>query len=436
MTRRVAILCSQPYLGGMLNTLRNAATLFNEIKGHFGLDQIVVGLKTDAYSRDVVDRLRAGNLEVRNCSYENVDSKFLKRFLGAEIVPADVGRFPYFARPVDGADGYDYLDCEAWLCWSLPNQAPLAPLRPYAAFLADAIPRVCPPPMSESDHESSDPFTGTFWSSYRNHLASYRNARAVFCTTPKTLGDAIAYVGVAKQKMLLLPHVHLATRCRETASLIERPSEPRGAYFVWPTNAAYHKNQPRAIAAIKAYLDRYGGQLDIAVIGPWSDRLLGKSEWYHLEKFNEIYASMPRRHQRRIHFLGELPDDQVIEVFAHSEFVWQNAVYDNGSASAMECGELGVPVVSCDYPQMRHWVQFFGLEARFFDPYRADDAARVLKQAETERSSGTFKGRFEVPKGFHDILRNAYSNLLGRLIDEPAPQLPFAIPAEALGDLS
>ena len=91
----------------------------------------------------------------------------------------------------------------------------------------------------------------------------------------------------------------------------------------------------------------------------------------------------------------------------------------------MECGEFGVPTVSADYPQMRFWVDTFGLEARFFNARRPDEAALALKSAELERAAGTLKGRFKLPDTYATTLDNAHHELLRRLLrpDEPPARL-------------
>ena len=425
VTRRLALLCPHPYRGGMLNTLRNAAVILNGIKSNFGIDQIVLGLRTDVYPTEKLDALRATGIEVRHCDYEPVAAKFVTRFLGSELLEGDGKRYPDYVRPVDRAGGYDFLDCEAWLFWQIFAVYPLAPLKPYGAFYADAIPRVAPEPGRQTRDPGKDPFVGAIWPYYRAQMTSLRRANVVFSTTAKTLDDVISYVGVARKNTLLLPHAYVPFNGPRPS----RFSRLKNPYFVWPTNTSFHKNQPRALEAIKTYLEMHDGRLDIAVIGPLSDQLLTNMfDNEHIQAFKTLYASLPPRFKKKIHLLGELSDEMVAAVFAHAEFIWQNVLYDNGTSSAMECGEFGVPTVSADYPQMRFWADTFSLEARYFNPRRPDAAAAVLKSAETERLAGTFKGRFQLPKDYEKTVQTSYQTLVSRLLTPAALQSEMKLP--------
>jgi glycosyltransferase involved in cell wall biosynthesis len=410
----------------MFNTVRDIACAVSRRKREIGVSEVVVGCYLDSYEDTELASLRESGVQLRSLTYSLMSrkSKFRDYIYPSNGAGCNLRR-AHYARPIDTRLGYDFLDCDAWIFWACPDIGPIAPIRPYAAFFADCIPRVHPLTPA---FRTSDPFTGEFWQSWHNCIRSYRRANAVFCTTPRTLRDAISYLGVSPERLHLVPH-NFVSVAGYLDSIQKRPSAP---YIVWPTNSSYHKNQVNALKALLHYYERLDGRFDVAVTGPLSNLLDEKIEAPSLTEFRTLWRQgVPARVKRRIKFMGDMPIDRLANLFRGAEFLWQNVIYDNGTQSAMEAGELGVPVLSSDYPQMRYWVDTYGLTARFFDPHDVRKTAEALKSAEEARQVGLFKGTFRMPAGGNRAAEDAILRLVSRLLNEKANESVKRLPANA-----
>ena len=93
-------------------------------------------------------------------------------------------------------------------------------------------------------------------------LQAARLAERVLVTTRFTEGDALQYAGIDPKKVIRVPM--LVPRFATEAAV--RPSGDR-PYFIWPTNAAVHKNHANSFRALRIYWEETGGNLDCHVTG-------------------------------------------------------------------------------------------------------------------------------------------------------------------------
>src|SRR6195952_3448582 len=101
-------------------------------------------------------------------------------------------------------------------------------------------------------------------------------------------------------------------------------------YFIWPTNAAVHKNHVNSFKALRIYWEELGGTLDCHVTGVNTSGLLDNDERL-LVKLLENSAEDIAALRARIRLHGELSDVLYQRELAGARFLWHPAQIDNGT---------------------------------------------------------------------------------------------------------
>ncbi|WP_439112239.1 glycosyltransferase [Hydrogenophaga sp.] len=260
-------------------------------------------------------------------------------------------------------DGIKQLeDCDLWVVVSDRILRPLLPLRPVVHMVYDYLQRYVPILPKGADK----PF-----------INAARLATQVWVTTEFTRQDALQYAGVNAERVAKLPML-------APAFVAKRPKN--GAlplpYFVWTTNSALYKNHEHALRALKLYYDNMDGTLDCHVTGVNTQKLL-KQPPEHL-KHTMAWVRNHEQLKRRLHWDGELPEDDYQNLLESSAFLWHAGRIDNDTFSVVEAAGLGVPALSSDYPPMREIDAQFGLNLAWMDAGDPKAMARALKDMEAQ----------------------------------------------------
>ncbi|MDH0115893.1 glycosyltransferase family 4 protein [Agrobacterium pusense] len=301
--------------------------------------------------------------------------------------------------------GEDYLDCNLWFLWNLPAEGIVSPLRPYVIFCADLLVRIVP-----SAYSSRPVGEGEVWQGLLNTLLSYRYAALVYCTTPRTLEDVVAFAGVPRTRVWLAPQ--FAPLPNEPTSDGKRVV-PFDKYFLWTSNDTAHKNHIRAINVLDRYYnDNPTTALPLVITGVgtrwFNPDNTSSTHDYHIE-VRELLQSKPHV-LRNIFFPETLSRPDFIRTLRDATFLWHNVLYDNGTASVFEAAEYGVPSLVSDYPQMRFFDEKYNTGAVFFSAYDIESGAKALEEmtrlAAENRNRRVSIDYSDENRRFHEWIRN------------------------------
>lgn len=264
--------------------------------------------------------------------------------------------------PDDGMQ--QLMDCDLWLIVSDRLSYPLLPLRPVVLMVYDYLQRY----EDLLSHGADMPF-----------LNAARHAARVLVTTKFTQQDAIQYAGVDPNKVCKVPMLAPEFPIRETGIANDAGTRP---FFLWTTNAALHKNHPRAAQALQIYYEELDGGLDCKVTGTNTMGMIA-SDLPHLNAMAEVFQrSKPLR--KHVKWMGELSDVHYWRLLSKASFLWHAGRIDNGTFSVIEAACVGVPSLSSDYPAMREIDEQFSLSLAWMNPGCTREMAEQLKRMEVE----------------------------------------------------
>jgi glycosyltransferase involved in cell wall biosynthesis len=253
-----------------------------------------------------------------------------------------------------------FLDCDLWLMVSDRLSQPLLPIRPYILLVHDYLQRY----LSYSSGLAEYSF-----------LAAARLAERVLVTTKFTEGDALQYGGIDPEKVFHVPM--LAPQFEPVADL---PTSTERPYFIWPTNAAVHKNHVNSLKALRIYWEELAGNLNCHITGVNTNDLLDSER--PLLKLLGNSAEGIAALRTRIRLCGELSDASYQRELASARFLWHPAQIDNGTFSVVDAAHVGVPSLSSDYPAMHEIDNQFELGLAWTPSDDPGRMARALKWME------------------------------------------------------
>ncbi len=275
-------------------------------------------------------------------------------------------------------------DCDLWIVISDRVSKPLLPIRPVAMMIYDYVHRYDAPTSRNSDIA---------------FIAAARAAERVLVTTRFTEQDALAYAGVARERVFRVPML--------APKFTPLPNLPRPAvrpYFLWTTNLGLHKNHYNALCALREYYEELGGGLDCYVCGVDSGSLLTGKE-PHLAPVRAL-VSAGSELSRRLRILGELPEIHYRRTLAGASFLWHPASIDNGTLAVVEAASMGVPSLSSRYSAMEEMEAQFKLHLTWMDSTSPIDMAQQLMWMEEHADAV----RAELPTGEELALENVQQN--------------------------
>jgi len=270
---------------------------------------------------------------------------------------------PAYIVPDDGIR--QMLDCDVWVIISDRLSQPVLPLRPVVLMVYDYLQRY----EDFLPHGADLPF-----------LAAARAAERILVTTGFAGRDAVQYAGIEPQRLSKLPVLAPEFPIRR-----DPPPPDTAPYFIWPTNAAVHKNHHHAAEAMRIYYEELAGNWECCITGVDTRHLL-RSGLPHIAAVKAVFDSSPLL-RRRVTWKGELPDPGYRRLLSGARFVWHAGRNDNGNLSVLEAACLGVPGLSSDYPAMREFDQQFSLNLAWMNPHSPRDMAGQLKQMERTAES-------------------------------------------------
>ena len=358
--KRIAVILPVQYRGGTLSAAKLLAIALWEGSRRYGEDVDVIFAHVDDpafYTKSDFENLPPA-IARRPYTWLTLKGPVARRAMTYAGFDAWQPSSEEYSLPDDGMR--QFLDCDLWLVVSDRLSLPLLPIRPYVLLVHDYLQRYLP--------------FGSGLPEY-SFLEAARLAERVLVTTRFTEGDALQYAGIDPKKAVRVPM--LAPQFETTAA--PRPSrEP--PYFVWPTNAAVHKNHANSFKALRIYWEELGGNLDCHVTGVNTGGLLDDERPFLKLLGNSAEGVGALR--ARIRLKGELSDAMYQRELAEARLLWHPAQIDNGSFSVVDAAHLRIPALSSDYPAMREINDQFGLGLAWSPSDDPDRMARALKWME------------------------------------------------------
>jgi glycosyltransferase involved in cell wall biosynthesis len=363
---RIAVILPTTYRGG---TLRSAKLLAEAVwigsrQYHEDADVILARaaseLATDREEPQEWDAGLPSSISRRAIEWQVLESESARR---AMFYAGHSEWIPTAQRYLAPDDRIQNLsDCDLWIIVSDRLKLPLLPIRPYLMMVYDYVQRY--------QTQFRPGFDATF-------IAAARAADRVLVTTRFTEQDALAYAGVSREKVCLVPM--LAPQFEPSQDEI---SDGTGSnpYFLWTTNLGAHKNHYNAMRALRDYYEQFDGRLDCCVTGVESSSLL-MGDRPHLEPVKALFSQNVKLSQR-LRVFGELPDALYRRQLAGASFLWHPAHIDNGTLAAVEAASMGVPCLSSRYPAMEEMDAHFDLHLSWMESRLPHDMAGRLKWME------------------------------------------------------
>jgi len=377
--KKIAIILSHPYTGGVLVGAQNIARMFKlaSLENHHQLEVIFAHIEDNVYEPDTFDSLKQMDIRVRAFKWHEIslaDAQRVKEMSLQDFeVPVSVcGTYCY---PEDGISAF--CDVDYWFI--IPDRVPhqLLPLKPYSFVGYDYLQRYfdCLP----------KPYNDVL-------ITNSRYADYVFVTTHQTQTDAINYLGIAQKKAVLLPLEF---------SIYENEDNPRSKvqqeskYFLWLTNSALHKNQINVFKALAYYYNNLEGKLKCKVCGVYSDIFLPQkkleNELAYFNQFEHVTKSRKIVEKEnltdKIDFHGFISDSLYAQLLQEADFVLHGNNYDNGSFILIEAAYYGIPALSTQYPVVDFFNERFQLNLQFCDSNDFKNIAHQLKYMEENSPS-------------------------------------------------
>ena len=358
--KRIAVILPIQYRGGTLRAAKLLAIALQEGSRREGEDvDVIFGHVNDPafYSKNDFEDLPP-TIVRRPYLWTTLDGPVARRAMTYAGFETWQPTSEAYTLPDDGMR--QFLDCDLWLVISDRLSLPLLPIRPYVLLVHDYVQRYLPYGSGSAEY---------------SFLAAARLAERVLVTTKFTEGDALQYGGIDPEKVFRVPM--LAPQFAPVADLQTSRERP---YFIWPTNAAVHKNHVNSFRALRIYWEELGGKLDCHVTGVNTNDLLdGERPFLKLlGNSAEDIAAL----RTRIRVRGELSDASYQRELAGARFLWHPAQIDNGTFSVVDAAHLGVPSLSSDYPAMHEIDNQFALGLAWTPSDDPGRMARALKWME------------------------------------------------------
>lgn len=367
---RVACILNEGYRGGTLEVAKAAAKMLASGSRQAGepCEVAFYHLEQPLYSdADFADLAQEGIARGR-FSWKLVDRPQLEAAMKLAGNTTPLSPDDTFSVPDDGINGL--LQYDHWLFLTDRFPYAVAPLRPYSVYVHDCLQRYWPQLYGPTYEHAV--------------IESVRNATQTLCSTDLTVDDVIHYIGVNPKRVKLVPLVTELAGESSAASVdpSSQTADQAPRYFVWPTNAASHKNHENMIRALEAYYEQHASKLTCIVTGVNTHLLDPDCDPDapcpdHAKAIRQILDKSGLVGERLV-IKGEMPRKQYWKLIAGAQFVVHPALIDNGTLVTVEAGSSGVPMLSHDYPPMRFYERRFEIPIQFMDATSPEDITRGL----------------------------------------------------------
>jgi glycosyltransferase involved in cell wall biosynthesis len=200
----------------------------------------------------------------------------------------------------------------------------------------------------------------------RFHAEFLRRAARVIVGTEVGREEVERFYGVPRENIRLLPHP--VPRIDEGAPrppvLEIRGLEP--GYLFYPAQLWPHKNHATLLLALAKLRDE--GERGPHLVLTGSDKGNG-------DHLREMVRSL--RLEDRVHFLGFVPREQLIELYRHALSLVYPSFFGPENLPPLEAFALGCPVIAADVPGAREQL---GDAAILVDPLRPEEIAAAVRR--------------------------------------------------------
>jgi len=405
--KRIAVIMPAPYLGGILDySICFALCLQSQIKKNGDLAELVFAYpdKEVFKRKDYFAVLRQKGIPTRSFALVEKDSDWVRRTLtlagyasenSNSYIPPKVSAFN------DGMAGFSDCDYAVFTADAGTSLYPFFMTIPHAIVAHDYIQRYVPGVIAPAADDCK--------------ISNQRQADAILVTSTPTYEDALAYGGIAPERLWLVPHLFAVNKGGETFHIEDTGEVEEQLYFMWPTNAAPHKNHLITLSALEEYYLR-GGKLDCVITGT-NTKIFSKdtedtsalvSEKYIKRIKDKIYNSSALTQHIRI--LGNLSPQDYKNCLAKAAFLLHPAYGDNGTFSVIDAAAVKTPSLCSDYPAMRYLADFAGLELQYTDAFDSSRMAQAL--LDMEKNHMEYARRLP---DYEELSKNAYEEKAAEL---------------------
>lgn len=198
-----------------------------------------------------------------------------------------------------------------------------------------------------------------------------RRADAVICISDSTRLSVIRHMKTDPEKTHTIPICIQSRLARGDSSRMSehlRNLHIGGTpYLFYPANFWPHKNHNLLIAAYGMYLARNPGRvMDLVFTGALDDAQ---------RDLRQKVRRMGLEH--RVHFLGYLPDDQLIAVWQGCSFLVFPSLYEGFGIPVLEAMQFGKPVLCSNVTSLP---EVAGEAALYFDPRKPAEIVQCLER--------------------------------------------------------
>jgi glycosyltransferase involved in cell wall biosynthesis len=198
-----------------------------------------------------------------------------------------------------------------------------------------------------------------------------RRADAIICVSESTRKSVIRHLKTDPEKTHT---VHNSIQSRMVGRDSSRISEhlrdlhfDRHPYLFYPANFWPHKNHHMLITAYGMYLSRNPEcEMDLVFTGAPDD-----AQRELQEKIRRMGL------ERRVHFLGYLPEDQLIAVWRGCSFLIFPSLYEGFGIPVLEAMQFGKPVICSNVTSLP---EVAGDAALYFDPRKPAEIVQCLER--------------------------------------------------------
>lgn len=372
-TKKIAVILPLDYLGGSLRgaiLLANALNAGSKDSGD-NCKVVFYHLDSKTYCRNMFEDLD-DDISIRPFKWKKLDSRQSEKMMNYAGYEDWISTSNEYIIPNDGIN-YAF-DCDLWLIVSDRVESPLLPVRPNVFMIYDYLQRR----QDLLDQNIN-------WS----FINAARRADKVIVTSEFTYQDALNYAGINKERISKLPMLipdytkeEKVSGEPESGQQFARADETITAegYFIWPTNAAPHKNINEVLEALKIYYEVYDGKYNCIVTGVNTDEMLTLNKERFVEAKKIISTS--RKLKRKLSFKGNVSDQEYKSLLELSAFMLHSAHGDNGTFSVIEAAYYNIPSLSNYYPAINEMDRNYDLSLNFYDVFDVHDLASKLKLME------------------------------------------------------
>ena len=208
-----------------------------------------------------------------------------------------------------------------------------------------------------------------------NNKIAARDSEHIICSFEHVKNDIVKYLKVNPEKVSVCPPPFAENwflNKNETEwDKLQIKYKIKKNYLLYPAATWRHKNHLALIEAVRKIVDE---GVDIGLICTGN-----KTEFYSTiqQKIESLHLS------QKVHFLGIVPEDDLIGLYKNSSLVVIPTLYEAGSGPLYEAMRYNVPVISSNLTSLPDTV---GNNNFLFDPDNIDELSEKIKRGLTDEN--------------------------------------------------